>query len=138
MKDTLRVGTTKSCRHTINKERTIGFMGDDCLVYGTPNLLYDIEILCRDLLLEHSEAGQDSVGTRVELNHTGPTLLTMWVELTATVTEIKGRAVNFDVTVRDSLEQVADCKHSRFVVDVEPTVKRLKGKLAKAQELEPA
>lgn len=135
MKDTLAVGISKTSRHTIDKDRTIGFMGDDCLVYGTPNLLYDIEILCRDLLLEHSDAGEDSVGTHVELAHTGPTLLTMWVELTATVTEVKGRAVKFDVIAKDALEQVANCKHSRFVVDVEPTVQRLKGKLAKAQSL---
>jgi len=65
----------------------------------------------------------------------GPTLLTMWVEITLKVTEVKGRAVNFEVTATDALEQVARCKHSRFVVDVEPTVKRMKGKLAKAQEL---
>jgi len=134
MKDTLQAGITKTCRHTIDKDRTIGFMGDDCLVYGTPNLLYDIEILCRDLLLEHSDEGEDSVGTHVKLDHMGPTLLTMWVEITATVTEVKGRAVNFEITAKDALEQVARCKHSRFVVDVASTVKRLKGKLAKAQE----
>lgn len=135
MKDSLQVGITKTCRHTIDKDRTIGFMGDDCLVYGTPNLLYDIEILCRDLLLEHSDKGEDSVGTHVSLDHMGPTLLTMWVEITATVTEVKGQAINLEVTARDALQQVAKCKHSRFVVDVESTVKRLKGKLAKAQEL---
>lgn len=135
MKDSLQAGITKTCRHTIDKDRTIGFMGDDCLVYGTPNLLYDIEILCRDLLLEHSDEGEDSVGTHVSLDHMGPTLLTMWVEITATVTEVKGQAINLEITARDALQQVAKCKHSRFVVDVESTVKRLKGKLAKAQSL---
>ena len=134
MKETLKVGIEKSCRHIIDKDRTIGFLGDDCLVYGTPNLLYDIEILCRDLLLEHSDPGEDSVGTKVALDHTGPTLLTMWVVLTVTITEVKGRAIKFELTARDALEQVANCKHSRFVVDVESTVKRLKGKLAKALE----
>jgi fluoroacetyl-CoA thioesterase len=135
MKDSLQVGITKTCHHIIDKDRTIGFMGDDCLVYGTPNLLYDIEILCRDLLLEHSDEGEDSVGTHVSLDHMGPTLLTMWVEITATVTEVKGQAVNFEVTAKDALQEVAKCKHSRFVVDVESTVRRLKGKLAKAQSL---
>ncbi len=135
MKETLKVGIEKTTRHTIDKDRTIDFMGDDCLVYGTPNLIYDIEIICRDLLLEHSDAGEDSVGTQVTLDHTGPTLLTMWVEITAKVVEVNGRAINFEVTARDALEQVAKCKHSRFVVNVESTKKRLKGKLAKAQAL---
>ncbi len=136
MKDTLKVGSTKSCRNTIDEKRTIGFMGDDCRVYSTPNLLNDIETLCRDFLLEHSDENEDSVGTRVELEHTGPTLLSMWVELTATVTEIKGPAIIFDIVAKDALQQVANCKHSRYVVDVESTIKRLKGKLAKAQQQE--
>ncbi|MCP4272582.1 MAG: LysR family transcriptional regulator [Gammaproteobacteria bacterium] len=135
MKDTLEVGLEKTVRHTIDKARTIGFMGEDCRVYGTPYLLFDIEEACRDLLLEFCDAGEDSVGTHVKLDHMGPTLLTMWVEITVTVTEIKGRAINFEVTAKDALEQVARCKHSRFIVDVDSTVKRMKGKLAKSREL---
>ena len=34
----------------------------------------DIEIACRDLLLPHLDAGEDSVGTRVEIEHLAPTL----------------------------------------------------------------
>ncbi len=47
-------------------------MGDECRVYSTPKLLYDIEMACRDLLLAHIEPGKDSVGTRVELDHSAP------------------------------------------------------------------
>jgi hypothetical protein len=66
-------------------------MGDDCRVYSTPNLLYDIEMACRDLLLANIEAGKDSVGTRVELDHVGATLMGMWVDVTVTLTEVNGR-----------------------------------------------
>ncbi len=83
MKESLIAGLEKTERHTIDKDRTIGFMGEECRVYGTPYLLYDIEMVCRDLLLEHSDSGEDSVGTHVEIDHTGPTLLGMWVEVTA-------------------------------------------------------
>jgi predicted thioesterase len=110
-------------------------MGDECRVYGTPYLLYDIEMLCRDLLLEHSDQGEDSVGTSVQLDHTGPTLQGMWVELTVVIAAVEGRAVTFDITARDALEQVATGTHARFVVDVEKTAARLKGKLAKAREI---
>ncbi len=134
MKDTLTVGTERTEKHTIDKERTISFMGDDCRVYGTPFLLFDIEMACRDLLKEHIDENEDSVGTRIELDHMAPTLLGMWAEITVKVTEINGRGVNFEITARDSMEQVAKGKHSRFVVDVEGTAKRLKGKLAKSQE----
>ncbi|MCK0511413.1 thioesterase family protein [Aromatoleum buckelii] len=132
MSETLKPGLTSTRRYDIDAGRTIGFMGDDCRVYSTPSLLYDIEVVCRDLLLENIEAGKDSVGTRVELDHVGATLLGMWIEITVTVTEVNGPAVTFEFTARDALEEVARGKHSRFVVGAEKTAQRLKAKLAKA------
>ncbi|CAI09194.1 thioesterase family protein [Aromatoleum aromaticum] len=132
MSETLKAGLTSTRRYDIDAGRTIGFMGDDCRVYSTPSLLYDIEVVCRDLLLENIEAGKDSVGTRVELDHVGATLLGMWIEITVTVTEVNGPAVTFEFTARDALEEVARGKHSRFVVGAEKTAQRLKAKLAKA------
>lgn len=135
MQASLTTGLETSRRFTIDKDRTIEFMGDECRVYSTPNLLFDLETVCRDLLLEHADSGEDSVGTRVELDHTGASLLGMWVEISATITQVNGRAVNFEFSARDALEQVASGKHSRFVVDVETTAKRLQGKLAKVRAL---
>ena len=105
---------------------------DDCRVYATPKLLYDVEMACRDLLLKHIEAGKDSVGTRVELDHVGATMLGMWAEVTVTLTAVTGNAVSFDFTVRDAVEEVARGKHNRFIVGIEKTAQRLKAKLAKA------
>ncbi len=132
MSDTLKVGLSAARRVDINRERTISFMGEDCRVYSTPNLLYDVEMACRDLLLTHIDVGKDSVGTRVELDHVGATLLGMWVEITVTVSEVNGNAVTFDFGVRDAIEEVARGKHSRFVVGLEKTAQRLKAKQAKA------
>jgi fluoroacetyl-CoA thioesterase len=132
MSDQLKPGLKATRRVDIDTERTISFMGDDCRVYSTPNLLYDIEMTCRDLLLEHIESGKDSVGTRVELDHTGATLLGMWAEIEVTVTEVNGPAVSFEFVARDSIEQVAKGRHNRFVVGIEKTAQRLMGKRAKA------
>ena len=90
MSELLKAGLSATRRFDIDRDRTISFMGDDCRVYATPKLLYDIEIVCRDLLLEHIDQGKDSVGTRVELDHVGATLLGMWVEISVTLTEVDG------------------------------------------------
>ena len=132
MSEPLHAGLTVTRRIDIDRERTISFMGDECRVYSTPRLLYDIEMACRDLLLEHIEPGKDSVGTRVELDHLGATLLGMWVEITVTLTAVNGGAVSFDFTARDAVEEVARGKHNRFIVGIEKTAQRLKAKLAKA------
>jgi fluoroacetyl-CoA thioesterase len=132
MKESLQAGLTKTDRYEIDKPRTVNFVGDDCAVYSTPSLIYDMEVTSRNLLLEHLDASEDSVGTRVEMDHTGATLLGMWVEITATITEVKGRMVSYEFTARDAMENVAKGKHFRFVVDTAQTAERLKAKAAKA------
>ena len=98
---------------------------------GTPEFIRDIEHLCRDLLLEHSDSGEDSVGIEVAIRHTAATLLGMEVEITATVTAVDGRKVSLEVSAKDELEPIGMGSHSRFVVDVAKTFERLKAKAAK-------
>jgi len=133
MSDSLKAGLSATRHVDIDRDRTISFMGDDCRVYATPKLLYDVEFVCRDLLLEHIEPGKDSVGTRVELDHVGATMMGMWVDISVTLTEVNGNAVSFDFSARDAVEEIARGKHNRFIVGIEKTAQRLKAKLAKAQ-----
>jgi predicted thioesterase len=131
MKATLRPGVSRVNRITVDRDRTISFMGEEGRVYGTPYLVRDIEQTCRELLLEHGDAGEDSVGMEITVRHTAPTLPDMWVEITATVTAVEGRKVSFEVAARDEIEAIGGGAHSRFVVDVAKTHERLKAKAAK-------
>ena len=131
MKETLRPGVSRTNKITIDKERTIGFMGEEGRVYSTPNLVRDIEHTCRDLILEHGDASEDSVGIEVSLRHLAPTLPGMMAEITVTVSVVEGRKVTFDVAAKDNLEAISAGTHSRFVVDKAKTVDRLKAKAAK-------
>jgi predicted thioesterase len=133
MSDSLKPGLTATMRVEVDRDRTIGFMGDECRVYSTPKLLYDVEVACRNLLLEHVEPGRDSVGTRVELEHVGATLLGMWAEITVTITSVNGAAVSFEFRARDAIEEIARGRHDRYVVGIAKTAERLKAKLAKAK-----
>lgn len=138
MKASLAAGLTTTVRRTVDRERTIDFMGEKARVYATPMLVRDIELACRDLLLGHLDPGEDSVGTRVELDHLAATLLGMPVELTVTVTEVNGRAVTFSVEGRDSVDTICRGLHRRFVVDIAATELRLAAKAAKAAKVSKA
>jgi len=131
MKETLRPGATKTKRLAVDKDRTISFMGEEGRVYGTPYLVGDIERTCRDLLLDHADAGEDSVGMEVAVRHLAPTLLGMDVEITAKVVGVEGRKVMFEIAAKDEIEPIAASTHTRFVVDVSKTHERLKAKAAK-------
>ena len=132
MKDSLRAGVSTINRIQVDRDRTIGFMGEEGRVYGTPYLVRDIEMTCRQLILDHGDAGEDSVGTDVSIKHLAPTLLGMSAEITATVKTVEGRKITFEVSAKDDLDQICTGTHGRFVVDVAKTVERLKAKAAKA------
>jgi len=122
-------GTT--AKLIVDRDRTIDFMGENARVYATPMLVRDIELACRELLLDHLDPGEDSVGTRVEIDHLAATLMGQRVLLRLAVTEVKGRAVTFEVEGSDELDPICRGRHHRFVVDVKKTEERLAAKAAK-------
>lgn len=132
MKTSLTTGIESTTEFPVDRERTIDFMGEDARVYATPMLVRDIEIACRELLLEHLDAGEDSVGTRVEIDHIAATLLGMNVKIHVKLIEFNGRAATFEVSASDSLEPICRGHHSRFIVDVAKTAQRLAAKAQKA------
>ena len=131
MKESLRPGVSRINRVEVDRDRTIGFMGEEGRVYGTPYLVRDIEMTCRQLLLDQGDAGEDLVGTDVAIKHLAPTLLGMSVEITAKVAAVEGRKITFEISAKDNLDQICTGTHGRFVVDVNKTVERLKAKAAK-------
>jgi predicted thioesterase len=132
MQPTLAPGITTTREFAVDRERTIDFMGEDARVYATPMLVRDIEVTCRELLHAHLDPGEDSVGTRVEIEHLAATLSGMKVQITATIAEVKGRAVVFDVSATDGLDTICRGRHARFVANVEQVKQRLKQKRARA------
>jgi predicted thioesterase len=131
MKPSLRPGVTRVNHIAIGRERTVGFMGEEARTYGTPSMILDIEHTCRELILEHADAGEDSVGMEVAVKHLAPTLLGMTVEITVRVVAVDGRKVSFEAEVKDQLDKVGAGTHTRFVVDKSKTFERLKAKAAR-------
>ena len=131
LKESLAVGLTSTRKFTVDRERTIGFMGDEGRVYSTPSLVRDIEYSCHELLMEHLEDGENSVGTHVSVDHIGATVEGDEISVLVTITAVEGRAVSFEATVKDSIEEVGRGVHNRFVVDVQKTYERLTEKRKK-------
>jgi predicted thioesterase len=131
MKDSLKPGATRVNRFTLDRDRTIGFMGEEARTYATPSMVLDIEHTCRELIIAHADPGEDSVGMEVAVKHLAPTLMGMTVEVTVRVTAVEGRKVLFEATVKDDLDDVGAGSHTRFVVDKAKTFERLKAKAAR-------
>jgi len=131
VKPTLKAGLAFTKGFAIDEKKCIGFMGKEGMVYATPMMVSDVEYACRDWLLAHLDAGEDSVGTQVVIDHLAPTPLGFAVTLDISVKEVDRRKVVFSFSVKD-LEEVGRGTHTRFIVDGAKTKERLAAKRAKA------
>jgi len=138
MQPSLRPGASRTNRIVDGRERTIAFMGEEARTYATPSMILDIEHTCRELILEHASAGEDSVGMEVAVKHLAPTLMGMTVEIAARIMSVEGRKISFEVTVKDELDTVGTGSHMRFVVEKAKTLERLKAKAARVAALKGA
>jgi len=132
MKSSLKKDLSLSKTLTVDETRCIGFMGKEGMVYATPRMVSDVEYACRDFLLEHLDAGEDSVGAHVSIDHLAATPLGLKVTIEARITEVDRRKVVFDFSVKDPVEECGRGRHVRFVVETAKTRERLAAKRAKA------
>jgi len=131
MKQSLRVGVKATRAYTVDESRCIGFMGKEAAVYATPRMVSDVEYTCRDMLLEHLDEGEDSVGAHVSIDHLAPTPMGLAVTVEVRIVEVDRRKVVWEFTVRDPAEEVGRGRHVRFVVETAKTRERLSAKRAK-------
>jgi len=135
MKETCKPGLEQTRRIIVEGHRVVRHLGEGNGVFGTPMLVQEIEKLCHAVIVEHLDEGEGSVGTRVDIQHLAATPEGMWVDITARVSAVDRRAVTFEVTARDAIDEVARCTHNRFVVELAKIKQRLAAKIEKAKSI---
>jgi predicted thioesterase len=138
VKPSLKPGLKSTARYEVDDSRVTQFMGEGLGTYATPMMLRDIERTCRLVAAEHLDDGEDTVGAQVTLDHLGPTLKGMWVDVAVEMTEIDGRRLSFEASVRDAVQEVGKARHVRFVVDKTRQKERLAAKAAKLAAAAPS
>src|SRR5262245_27890592 len=106
-------------------------MGRENMVYATPRMVSDVEYACRDFLLAHLDAGEDSVGAHVSIDHLAATPPGAEVFIRGRITKVEGRRVTLEFSVKDPLEEAGRGAHVRFVVDTAKSRARIAAKRAK-------
>ena len=89
----------------------------DVPVLGTPRVIALAEAACVAALLDRLSPEQTSVGTRVELDHTGASEVGASIRASASVTVSSGLKLTFEVEVHDGSRLVAQGFITRVVVD---------------------
>jgi fluoroacetyl-CoA thioesterase len=112
---------------TVTDDDTAAALGSGSLpVLGTPRLLAWCEAATCAAVEDDLAAGETSVGTRVELEHTRASLVGARIEVTATPVFSDGRLRRFSVSARqDDGRVVGTGEVTRVVVDAERFLGRL-------------
>jgi fluoroacetyl-CoA thioesterase len=127
MKTLPRTGSIGETRFVVEAHHAIDFADDEMpAVLCTPWLIWHLEHAARNAMLPLLEAGESTVGTEIEVQHSAATPLGQAVVCTARVVRAERSEVWFQLEARDETEQVARGFHklrviskSRFAARVE-------------------
>ncbi len=86
-------------------------------VFATPALIALAEETAWRSVADELEAGQGTVGTRMDLSHIAATPVGMTARCETELIELDRRKLTFHVEVFDDIEKIAEGTHERFIVD---------------------
>ncbi len=114
----LAPGLTAAITDTVAEEHTAQAVGSGTVrVLATPELVRLLETAAVAALTNHLAAGQTSVGVALEIRHLAPTPVGMTVTARATLKQVDGRQLIFDVEANDAVERIGEGNHVRVLVD---------------------
>ncbi len=100
-------------------------------VFGTPFMCALMEEAAWKSIAPHLEAGQSTVGTRLNVSHDSATPVGMKVWAESEVTEVDGKRLLLTVTAFDEKGPIGTGIHERFIVTndrfLSKTAKKLEG-----------
>ena len=88
-------------------------------MYSTPAMVGHFEGLCLKMMIPFLDAGESSVGYRVDVKHTAPTPIGMKVTVKGRVRESDSRKVVFDVEAyNETGAKIGEGMHERRAIDM--------------------
>lgn len=122
----LDIGQKATVETTVTEDKTAKYVGSGSLeVFATPMLIAQMERAACACLEEALDAGNTSVGTAVNVEHTAASPCGMTIITTAEVTAIDGRKIDFLVVAHDEYGEIGRGTHTRFVVDSDRFMKKV-------------
>jgi len=108
--------------HELTVQHTIAHMP---AVYGTPYMIYLMEVAAAEAMSAALPPGWASVGVGVNIEHLAATPMGRTVTATAVVTAVEPKLVRFDVEAHDGTRLIGKGTHTRAPIDLERFLRRL-------------
>ncbi|MFC7370088.1 thioesterase family protein [Fictibacillus iocasae] len=117
MKPGMQVGQTATITATVTPDMFAQFEGT--LVhpaYSTVSMVYHMEWAARQIILPYLEHFEEGIGGGIKAKHLAPTPEGMTLEITATLTQLKGKAVICDVIVKNNKAIVGEGEVTQYIL----------------------
>lgn len=113
------IGAEGEATETVTPERTVGhYFAPMPAVYGTPFMIFLMEIAASRAIQSSLPEGWVSVGVDVSIRHLTATPLGETVTARATVTAVSEKLVTFDVEAHDGVNLIGRGTHTRAPIDL--------------------
>lgn len=122
-----KIGDKGTVTVKVTKENCASAIGSGALdVFATPSMIALMENAACEAIKASLQPGESSVGTKVNISHLKASALEDTITATATLTEIDGRRLVFEVVANDSKGIIGEGTHERFIINVEKFLSKLK------------
>lgn len=122
------IETGKTYTQTITvtpKDTAIAYGSGKLEVYATPGMVALMENTAVRCLESMLEAGADTVGIEINTQHTKASPVGAQVTCKATITEVDGRRIRFEIEAWDEKGSIGHASHDRFIINPEKFMSKL-------------
>jgi fluoroacetyl-CoA thioesterase len=138
MKPTLKAGLKHSFSYVVPENKTVPYTYPESpiiaampKVFATGFMIVLMEWTCTQLLNQHLDEGEGSLGTHVDVSHLAATPPGMTVKVNVEIVEVEGRKIVLKVSAHDGMDLIGEGRHERVVV----TWDRFNAKVAEKAKL---
>lgn len=123
------IGTSASKSVVVTREMTVAhFHSNMPEVYGTPMMIYLMEVAADAAIEKYLPPGWASVGAAISVKHLAATPVGFTVTARAEVVAVNDKLVTFTVEAHDGAEKIGEGTHTRGVINLERFQARFKSK----------
>ena len=126
----ITVGMKGEAVTLVEREDTAAEVGSgSLLVYATPCMVALMEGAACEAIAEALSDSQTTVGTMLNIEHISATPVGLEVRAEATVTEVNGKVITFEVKAFDEAGEIGRGTHKRVIIHSQKFLERAYSKL---------
>lgn len=119
----MNIGDKYVLKRVVAENETAEILGSGGLpVYATPAMICHMELSAYSLAAQY---GHQTVGTKVNISHLRACKVGTEVTISAELTEIEGRRLEYYIKAEDEKGLLGEGTHQRFIIDPERFMSKL-------------